>query len=185
MTDKFRALVEKIAALPTIGETAAEKASGSELSAEEALEEQLFDNRNDLNETQANTLEAHIVQARETLASPDVSEDPHAEMKRIMAIIGASVARHSERFLKDLQLEIQHLPGADVAFVTRDITWLNDYSYLEDRPELTPDEIQAAICQAAAEHEEGAGTQDGVTHYMDEELDRIAPRVDDDPSAGK
>ena len=160
MTDKFRTLVENMANLPTLKE---------------------FETRTDMEDIQAETLDTYIMQARETLASPDVSDEPQAEMERIMAIIGASVARHSERFLKDLQLQIQHLPGADVAFVTRDITWLTDYSYLEDRPELTQHELQAAICQAAAEHEEGAGAQDGVTHYMDEELDRIAPRVDDEP----
>ena len=78
-------------------------------------------------------------------------------------------------FLQDLQIEIETLPGASVSFAGRDIGWLKQGSYLEDRPELSDADLQQAIVRASTEHEESYASQDGITYTMEGVLGQVAP----------
>lgn len=79
-------------------------------------------------------------------------------------------------FLKDLQAEIQLIPGAEVAFATRDLKWLE--SYMEERGEVSPERQQAAMVSASATYEENYASQDGITYAMDNYLDARFPKQD-------
>lgn len=80
-------------------------------------------------------------------------------------------------FLKDLQAEIQLLPGAEVAFATRDLKWLE--GYMEERGEVSPERQQAAMVSASSNYEENYASQDGITHAMDSYLDVRFPKQDE------
>lgn len=82
-------------------------------------------------------------------------------------------------FLQELQSELEREPGAQVSFVVRDASWLQELGYLDDRPELSHDQKQVALNEACADFFEGSASQDGVTYAMETVLDRIAPRLDD------
>lgn len=80
-------LVQAIAAIPTIREAAISNAveDGVEAATEEdleaALETYLFDRRADMNETQANTLDEYISQARNILGIPETT--PEEELAKL------------------------------------------------------------------------------------------------------
>lgn len=91
-------------------------------------------------------------------------------IEALLAQIRAAAAQdvHPEDFLLDIQCEIERVPGAQVAFVQRDLTWLKDYGYVDADAELSPEALQNALVSVAAEFEEGASSQDHVTHDVSE-----------------
>lgn len=79
-------------------------------------------------------------------------------------------------FLKDLQSGIEEIPGAYVAFCTRDLTWLD--GYLEGRGDISTEDRQHALFSASSRHEEGYASQDGISATMDLWLDQHYPVQD-------
>ncbi|MBW3243271.1 hypothetical protein KUV57_11240 [Epibacterium sp. DP7N7-1] len=90
----------------------------------------------------------------------------------------AAVQPDPAGFLKDLQSEIQLLPGAEVAFATRDLKWLE--SYMEERGEVSPERQQAAMVSVSADYEENYASQDGITYAMNGYLDARFPKQDEE-----
>lgn len=100
---------------------------------------------------------------------------------QIVDLIKASAAEDADpgEFLQELQTEIEQLPGASVSFASRDISWLRDFGYLEDRAVMEPAGLQGLIFEAASRFEDGSATQDHITALMEDSLDAAAPRTGD------
>ena len=75
------------------------------------------------------------------------------------------------RFIRELQLELQKLEGAEVSFCSRNLEWFNRHRFLEDRAALSGAQQQAALCAAAAEHRK--------TGDIDEQMDHVSASMFD------
>lgn len=78
-----------------------------------------------------------------------------------------------ERFVQLLQAEIERIPGAHVAFATRDFSWLQ--GYLEERGDVSKDDQQAALVAASLKYDESYASMDAITYTMDAYLDEHHP----------
>jgi hypothetical protein len=83
-------------------------------------------------------------------------------------------------FIRQLQAELEMLPGANVSFSLRNTEWLDRFGFLEDRESLTAEQKQAALCAAAQLHRERGDIDeqiDSVSASMFDHLDRTHPYV--------
>jgi len=82
-------------------------------------------------------------------------------------------------FLQALQGEIERMPGAWVAFSTRDASWLDSLGYLEGRGDLSAEAKQEALVDASCEYEDGYAASDAITTVMDGILDARHPATEE------
>lgn len=102
-------------------------------------------------------------------------------IRELIGLIGAAAAEDEKPgdFIRDLQADIEQMPGASVSFSSRNIDDLRARGSLDDVPETGGDALQAALWAASLEYDEGYAAQDEIGALIAEEMGRVpeAPEI--------
>jgi hypothetical protein len=111
---------------------------------------------------------------------PLTRQERVARLVRVIKTEIKKAGEEGQELLEDLQSDLEHLPGASVAFASRNIGWLDDYDFLEDHPDLSDEDKQAMLVRASMKFEEPSASQDAIIYEVDRAIERLAPAEESD-----